>query len=343
MTQPDIIQTNVSLAPLTTMKMGGAAAYFGRVQTRDQLEAAVAWAKLQDLRVIILGEGSNLIVGDGVVDALVLKLELHGFETQSAANGLVRVTVGGGEHWDDVVQRTVALGLTGLETLSMIPGTAGAAPVQNAGAYGGETADHLVDLEAYDLKTNEWLGLPAAACRFGYRTSRFREEDAGRFVIAQVRFELRSGAPDPARYERLNKRLADDGISEPTGQQLRETVMALRAKVLPDPSVVPSAGSFFKNPIVDAEALKRLQAEYEDIKSFGFGENYKLAAGWLLEKCGFKGAEHFGLKIWPEHALVITNPHHRGYDDLMKLVELMQRKVRQEFGVELEPEPLFLL
>lgn len=342
MAQPDFMQTDVSLAEFTTMNMGGTAAFFGHVKTREQLEAGAAWAKTEDLPVFILGEGSNLIVSDGVIKAVVLKLEIGGFEAESAEHGLTRVTVGGGEHWDDVVKQTVDMGLTGLETLSMIPGTAGAAPVQNAGAYGGETADHLVDLEAYDLRAGEWVTLAATDCRFGYRTSRFREEDAGRYAITQVRFDLRLGEPDPARYERLSKRLADDGITSPTGQQLRETVMVLRAKVLPDPSVVPSAGSFFKNPIVDEATLRRLQSDFGDIKSFSFGQKYKLAAGWLLEQCGFKGSNHFGLQIWPEHALVITNPHHRGYADLMKLVELMQDQVQEKFGIELEPEPLFL-
>lgn len=365
------------MANYTTMHMGGAAAHFGAAQEREQVEQAVAWAKSQNLPVNVLGEGSNMIVGDGSVQALILKLEIAGFMTQPLGDGLVRVTVGGGEHWDDVVKRTVDLGLTGLETLSMIPGTTGAAPVQNAGAYGGEIADHLVDVEAYDMRDRAWVTLTAKDCDLDYRSSRFREADAGRFIITSVRFDLREGVPDPARYERLVKRLTADGITQPTGQQLRDTVMALRAKVLPDPSVVPSAGSFFKNPIVDASTLQRLVHEFPEIKSFEYvplggkaqlglrnshdkvvlGQSsavaesspaesdiklYKLAAGWLLEQCEFKGSEHFGLKIWPEHALVITNPDHRGYGDLMKLVELMQSRVDDKFGVKLEPEPLFV-
>lgn len=340
MERPHAIQEGVILAPYTTMRIGGPADYFTVAHTAADVAAAAKWATHERIPVVVFGEGSNMVVHDDPRHILALKLELPGFEITERDSRHVTIRVGGGVHWDDVVKQTVELGLSGMEALSMIPGTAGAAPVQNAGAYGQETADTLVELEAYDLHEQAFVTISKADCDFKYRSSRFREADAGRFIITSVTFMLRTAPPAPPTYASLQKYLAEHAISHPTVAQIREGVMAIRARVLPDPSVVPNTGSFFKNPIVNAEKLHELEQDHADVKAFPYGEMFKISAGWLLDQCGYKGQEQFGLKIWDGHALVITNPHGADYAHLMKLVHHMQSQVKQRFGIELEQEPL---
>ncbi|HEY6736573.1 MAG TPA: UDP-N-acetylmuramate dehydrogenase [Candidatus Saccharimonadia bacterium] len=340
--EPAGLQRGVRLAGYTTIRIGGPADALVVVRTAAELEAACRWAAEQHLPVVVLGEGSNMVVSDEPLHILALKLELPGFEVLDEDAHGVTLRVGGGEHWDDVVRRTVEHGWCGLEALSMIPGTAGAAPVQNAGAYGQETADTLVELEAYDLRAGDFITFSKAHCSFSYRSSRFREADAGRYVITSVTFRLRKGRPAAPTYKPLVKYLADHQIEQPSVAQIREAVMAVRRRILPDPSVVPNAGSFFKNPIISAEQFHELEQDHENVVSFPYGENFKISAGWLLDQCGFKGSEHFGLKIWEHHALVITNPQGADFEHLMKLVKLMQDTVKRRFGIELEQEPLLI-
>lgn len=339
---PPGLQHNVALAGYTTMGMGGPAEAFLTAHTMAHVRVACAWASAQQLPVVVIGEGSNMVVKDGPIHCLALKLELPGFEVLDEDGRYTTIRVGGGEHWDDVVRRSVTMGLSGLEALSMIPGTAGAAPVQNAGAYGQETADTLVELEAYDMAADALVTFERSECGFGYRSSRFREQDAGRYVITSVTFRLRQAPPAAPTYASLKKYLDAQDMPEPSLAQIREAVMAVRSKILPDPSVAPNAGSFFKNPIVNAEKLHELEQYHDDVRAFPYGEAFKISAGWLLDSCGFKGAEHYGLKIWPGHALVITNPHHEPYAQLEKLVELMRSTVQRQFGITLEQEPLII-
>jgi len=336
------MREHVALAPLTTMQVGGSVDYFVAARTRGAVEAACEWAAEHKLPVLVLGEGSNMIVSDGPLHRLALKIELPGFEVTAQDNDSATVVVGAGEHWDGVVERCVKLGLAGVEALSMVPGTAGATPVQNVGAYGAEIAGTLTELEAYDTKEREFVRIGHDDCAFGYRSSRFREEDAGRFVIVSITLALSKRPPAPPVYESLRRHLAEQGITEPTLAQIRDGVMAVRKRILPDPSVVPNTGSFFKNPIVDAAKLRQLETRFERVPSYTYGDKFKLAAGWIVEECGFKGQEHFGFALWPQHALVITNSNHAGYTDLMKLVELIVRSAQEKFGITLEPEPLFV-
>jgi UDP-N-acetylmuramate dehydrogenase len=342
MQKPENLQEHIPLAPHTTMKIGGEAEYFVPVRTREEAQRACDWAVERHMPVFVLGEGSNIVVSEGKLRRLVLKVEIPGFAKVAEDARTVTVEVGAGEHWDDVVKRAVEFGLCGIEAMSMIPGTAGAAPVQNAGAYGQEVADTLLELEAYDLREREFVRLAREECGFGYRTSKFKTEAAGRYVITSITLALSKGEPAAPTYESLKRWLAERGIERPTVAQIREGVTAVRARILPDPSVVPNTGSFFKNPIVEEAVVRRLEREYGKVPSYRYGDKYKLAAGWMLEQCGFKGTEHYGLKLWHNHALVITNPHGASYDDLVKLVELIVRTVQDKFGVTLEPEPLFV-
>lgn len=336
------VQEHVAMAPYTTMQVGGAVDYFVPVRSEKAVVQACDWAAEQHLPVFVLGEGSNIVVGEGPLHVLVLKMEIRGFEKVAETRESVTLKIGGGEHWDGVVERTVRLGLSGIEAMSMIPGTAGAAPVQNAGAYGQEVADTLVELEAYDMRRREFVVLQRADCDFGYRTSTFKTDNAGRYVITSITLKLSKKEPARPSYESLKRWLDDRGIEQPTIWQIREGVMAVRARILPDPSVVPNSGSFFESPIVNAAKLAEIEAKYKKVPSFKYGEKYKIPAGWIVEQCGFKGSEHFGLKIWDNHALVITNPHGAKFADLMKLVDLIVKTAQKRFGLTLEPEPLFL-
>ncbi len=337
--EPKDLQEQVEMAPYTTMQVGGKCDYFTVVSDVASVKAACEWAESEHLEVFVLGEGSNVIVSDSGLHRLVMKMEIPGFEVEDDG---VTLRVGAGEHWDGVVERSVKLGLAGIEAMSMIPGTAGATPVQNAGAYGQEIADTLVEVEAYDREAHEVVTLAREACGFGYRDSAFKHELAGRYVIVGVTLKLSKAAPKPPTYASLKRLLEAQEVTHPTVAQIRTAVMSIRAKVLPDPSVVPNSGSFFKNPIVDQLTLNRIRLRHPDVPVYDHEEGYKLAAGWLLDQCGLKGTEHFGLRLHENHALVITNPRHAGYGDLVKLVDFIVAKVRDKFGVTLEPEPQFI-
>jgi UDP-N-acetylmuramate dehydrogenase len=336
------LQEHVALAPYTTMKVGGPADYLLPVKSREAVKEACDWAIREKIPVFVLGEGSNIVVKGAPLHKLVLKIELKGIEKVAETKDSLTMRIGAGEHWDGVVERAVKLGLSGIEAMSMIPGTTGAAPVQNAGAYGQEIADTLVELEAYDTAAQTFVVLEPADCDFGYRMSAFKASAAGRYVITNVTLKLSKKQPARPTYESLKRWLDEHGIAEPTVEQIREGVMAVRARILPDPSVVPNSGSFFKSPIVSAAKLADIEREYKKVPSYKYGDRYKIAAGWIVEQCGFKGAEHFGLKIWDNHALVITNPNGATYEDLQRMVELIVAKAKDKFGIELEPEPLFV-
>jgi UDP-N-acetylmuramate dehydrogenase len=330
------------MAPHTTIQVGGEADYFGRATSAQMVKELCDWATSHSLPVFVLGEGSNIVVSEEPLHRLVIKVEITGVQKVSDTKDSLTLEVGAGEHWDSVVERTVKLGLSGIEAMSMIPGTAGAAPVQNAGAYGQEIADTLVSLDAYDMISQKFVTLTAAECGFEYRMSRFKTDAAGRYVITSVTLKLSKKAPAAPTYESLKRYLDEQQIENPSPQQIRDGVMAVRARILPDPSVVPNAGSFFKNPIVSAKKLAELEREHDKVPSFRYGTSYKIAAGWIVEQCGFKGSEHFGLKIWPNQALVITNPNGASFKDLLKLVELITKTVQDKFGITLEPEPQFI-
>lgn len=339
---PKNLQKQVMMAPYTTMHVGGPSDYFVAVDDTAGVVAACEWAAEQELEVFVLGEGSNVIVSDTGLHRLVIKIEIPGFEVVREDDESATVQIGAGEHWDDVVARSVKLGLAGIEAMSMIPGTAGATPVQNAGAYGQEIANTLVEVQAYDRQEHEMVTLGHKECGFGYRDSAFKGALAGRYVIVGLTLKLSKEAPKEPTYASLKRYLEAGEIHNPDLAQIRAAVMAVRAKILPDPSVVPNTGSFFKNPIVNKRELDRLRLRYPEMPAYDYEDDYKLAAGWLLDQCGFKGAEYFGLRMHSGHALVITNPNHAGYGDLMKLVEYVVAVVNDKFDVTLEPEPQFI-
>src|SRR5665213_1194358 len=250
MKKMNILQ-NVSLAGYSTMGLGGTAAYLVDVTTRGEVVESLAWAKEHQLPTVMIGEGSNIIWSDAGYPGLVMIDKIRGYEVYQEDETNVYLTLGSGEPWDSVVERSVAAGLTGIEALSLIPGTAGATPVQNVGAYGQEISQTLTTLEVFDSQDGTFKTLAGSDCGFGYRTSRFKAADHGRFYISSLVLHLTKGNPLPPFYGSVQAYFEEHGVKDYTPAALREAVIAIRTSKLPDPAVVHNTGSFFANPIVD--------------------------------------------------------------------------------------------
>jgi UDP-N-acetylmuramate dehydrogenase len=343
----------VPLAPRTTLGLGGAARFFAEVQNPDDLLPALRWAADQDLPVFVLGGGSNLVVGDDGFPGLVVHPAWSGQVWSETPAGFV-VEVNAGEAWDDVVAESARRGLAGIECLAGIPGGAGAAPVQNIGAYGQEVGETIARVRALDRRTFEFCDLDAGTCDFRYRDSVFKREP-DRFVILSVTLEFRRGLAPAARYPELAAALAQQ--AQPSPADVRNAVLSLRAKksMVLDPADenCRSAGSFFTNPIVEATFADDLVSRALATGSVGSAEQVprfplpggrvKLAAGWLIERAGIgKGFRMGPVGISTRHALALV--HHGGGTtaDLLRLALHVRQRVQDRFGVTLVPEPVFL-
>ena len=338
------IHTNIPLKNLTTMKLGGPTKYFAEIHTVQELHELYQDAQTKNIPVFILGGGSNVIAHDEGYPGLILRMKIPGFEVVGDDLNTTSIKIGAGELWDDIVKRTVDMRLSGIEAMSAIPGTAGAAPVQNVGAYGQEIADTLVSLEAYDTTTRTMVTLQNADCGFAYRHSIFRGEQQGRYVITSITLKLSKSLPAPPFYEALQKYFDEHTISVFTQQIVRDTVMAIRADKLPDPAVRPNTGSFFKNAIIEQWQLTDLQARFPDVKTFEMGDGHlKVPSGWLIEKAGFKGELLHGMRVNEKNALVLINESATNYADLAAARDEIIAKVRNTFQIIIEQEPLEIL
>ncbi|HET7320837.1 MAG TPA: UDP-N-acetylmuramate dehydrogenase [Candidatus Saccharimonadales bacterium] len=336
---------NVTLADFSTMRLGGPAAHMAEIHSHQELTEALAWAANQQLPVIMIGSGSNIVWNDSGYPGLVLVDKIKRYEVFEEDETNVYVTIGSGELWDSVVERTVQAGLTGIEALSLIPGTAGATPVQNVGAYGQEISQTLVTVEAYDTQTGQFLNIPAMDCAFAYRTSRFKTTDHGRFFITGVTLHLTKGNPQPPYYPSVQTYFEEHGISQPTPHDMRSSVIAIRSAKLPDPAVVANNGSFFANPIVDEDVLVQLQADYPDIPHWPTSDSrVKLSAAWLIEQAGFKDFHdpETGMATWPKQPLVFVNEHAKSTADLLKFRQKILDAVQAKFQIGLVQEPELL-
>lgn len=336
---------NVSLANFSTMRLGGRAAYMAEIHDRSELTEALAWAAQQSTPVIMIGSGSNIVWQDSGYPGLVLVNKIKRFEIFEEDETNAYVTAGAGELWDSVVERTVAHGLSGIEALSLIPGTTGATPVQNVGAYGQEIAHTLVTVEAYDTQTSQFVNIPAQDCAFGYRTSRFKTGERGRFFITSITLHLTKGNPQPPFYPSVQAYFEARDIKAPTPRDLRAAVVAIRTEKLPDPAVVANNGSFFANPIISEDQFTMLLADYPDIPHWSAGEGQvKLAAAWLVEQAGFKDYHdtETGMATWPRQPLVFVNEHAHTTADLVKFRQKISDAVQAKFGIALTQEPELL-
>lgn len=335
------IHTNIPLRTLTTMKLGGPAKYFAEAHTVQELHQIYSDAQAKNVPIFIIGGGSNLVAHDEGYQGLIVRIKILGFEVIADELNSTTIKIGAGEQWDSVVQRTVDMRLSGIEAMSAIPGTAGAAPVQNVGAYGQEIAETLISLEAYDTQAHAMVTLQNEECEFSYRHSMFRGSQQGRYVITSITLKLSKSLPSAPFYDSLQSYFDEHAITVFTQQVVRDAVVAIRTDKLPDPAVHPSAGSFFKNAIIESWQMDSLRAQYPDIKAFEMGNGtYKVYSGWLIEKLGFKGQTLHGMRVNDKNALVLINDAAQSYADLAAARDEIIGKVRDTFQILIEQEPL---
>lgn len=333
------ILEHAPLAPLASVRTGGTARYYAEIGSEDDLVEAFEFSVRAGVRFHVAGEGTNSIFKDGPLDILIAAMKIKGFEFVDENGEGASVRASSGENWDAVVSRLVGKGLCGLEALSGVPGSVGAAPVQNIGAYGQEVANAVVEVRAYDTETGGFVTIPARSCGFGYRKSVFNSAQKGRFAIVSALFRLSRRLPGIPDYPGLRGYFAERGIAAPDVLQTREAVLALRSQKLPDPRVVPNAGSFFKNPVIPRAAFEPLAARFPEVPSFPAEAGIKVPAGWLIERAGLKGARFGRVAVYEKNALVLTNLGSATTSDIMAARDAIRARVGDVFGIDLEQEP----
>jgi UDP-N-acetylmuramate dehydrogenase len=337
------IRHNVSLAGYSTMGLGGKALHLVEVADRNEVVTALSWANDQHLPVVMIGLGSNIIWGDSGFPGLVIVNKIMHYEAYEEDETNTYLTIGAGEPWDSVVERSVAAGLTGIEALSLVPGTSGATPIQNVGAYGQEISQTLATIEAYDTKTSGFVTIPVSECGFSYRNSRFKTTDRGRFFITGITLHLTKGNPLPPFYSSVEAYLERHKITDYTPAIIRQAVIEIRNAKLPDPAVVHNVGSFFANPIVsDLEFVQISQRHGSAVPHWVIDKHsVKLSAAWLIEQAGFKGVhdEATGMATWPKQALVLVNEHAESTASLLAFKQKIVDAVKTKFNVSLVQEP----
>lgn len=332
-------QNQFSLTPFNSFGLPAAAGRYGEILSAGQLVMMVRNGELSGQRIIILGGGSNVVFTKDT-DATVLHIRIPGRELIGSDDDYNFVRAGAGEKWHDFVRWTLEMGLPGLENLSLIPGTVGAAPVQNIGAYGIEVCERFMVLEAVDLKSGALVSFDFKDCHFNYRDSLFKQEAAGRFVITSVTFRLPKRWTALTRYADVSRELSARGIIDPKPLDVSDAIIAIRQKKLPDPEQLGNVGSFFKNPVTDAENFSNLLQMYPDLPGFRqLDGRVKLAAGWLIEQAGWKGRNLGPVGMYDNQALVMVNRGGARGEDVLALSQAVQKDVADRFGVQLEIEP----
>lgn len=339
------IKESVDLKDYTTMRLGGQAKYLAEAHSENDVKKLADWALKRDLTIIMIGQGSNIFWRDEGFSGLVIVNQIKGRDILAKNDSQVTVRIGAGEGWDEIVAWSVRKKWSGIELLSLIPGRIGGAPVQNIGAYGGEISKTLIELTAFDTQLHKFVIIKNKACGFGYRTSRFKTSDKGRFLITSITLLLGKQQPKPPFYESLDSYFKKNRITKFDLDEVRQAVIAVRNSKLPDPAKVANNGSFFTNPIVEAKQFTDLKKRYPDIKAWELaGGKVKISAGWMLEKAGFKGIhdEQTGMATWPAQALVLVNENAKNTGDLLTFKQKIESKVYKMFGLILHQEPELL-
>ena len=331
---------NASLANRNTLRVDARATLLAEIRDASKLPELLDFPAVRHGRLLVLGEGSNVLF-TGDFDGTVLAMETRGVQVESDGDS-ARIAVAAGERWDDFVRWTLGQGLAGLENLILIPGTVGAAPIQNIGAYGCEVAEFIESVEAWDLRERRVVMLDHATCAFAYRDSLFKHEP-GRYIVTAVRFVLPRSRALRTDYAGIDEQLARMGVDKPAPFHVAEAVVHLRTRKLPDPAVIGNAGSFFKNPIVDATVAETLQREHPDLPAWPLVDGRrKISAAWMIEAAGFKGMREGDAGISNRHALVLVNHGHASGPQLWALARQVMDGVHAKFGVQLEPEPVVI-
>ncbi|MFP4539491.1 MAG: UDP-N-acetylmuramate dehydrogenase [Candidatus Paceibacterota bacterium] len=335
------IEKDVDLAPLTTLGVGGPARFFARIRSLDDLVEAVAFSKKNGLGLRILGGGSNTLVSDEGVNALVLKIETQGIKWLEESDNSVLLKAAAGEEWDKVVEESVNRGLYGIENLSGIPGTAGAAPVQNIGAYGVELSDVVSEVEAYDINEERTVVFRSEECDLGYRSSLFKKE-SGRFVVISVKMRLTRFGSLVCHYKDVRDRINEN--DPPSLTQMRDLILDIRSKKFPDSRDLGSAGSFFKNPVLPNSQFERIKRKYPDIPSYPAEDGYaKVPLAWILDRVlNLKGKRHGAVGLFGSQPLVLVTYEGAREKDVTLLAEEVKRQVREVIDLDVEYEVTYL-
>ena len=346
-----LIRENVPLAPLTTLGVGGPAGYFIEATTENEVAEAVEFAQLQELPLFVLGGGSNVVVADSGLSGVVLKISIGGVSLSKAADDKLIFDVGAGVEWDSLVKRTVQANCAGLECLSGIPGSVGATPVQNVGAYGQDVSQTIMQVRVLERQSLQVSELSNANCGFGYRSSIFNGRERGRYIILGVTFAVWRGGKPTLQYPDLQKFFRERS-GDPSLAEVRDAVREIRhgkaMLIVPGEDDARSVGSFFKNPIVPQEIVNELSARAASLgvqlPSYPAADGFrKIPAAWLVEQAGFcKGYERGRAGISRKHALAIVNRGGSTAEEIIALKNEIEVRVFEEFGVRLEPEPVFV-
>jgi len=332
------VQAQVSLQAFNTFGVDVRAQLFAEAHNDDDVREALAYAASHDVPLLVIGGGSNLLL-TADIPALVLRMVTRGIRLLSDDGNRVVIEAEAGEPWHPFVQYTLAQGLAGLENLSLIPGTVGAAPMQNIGAYGVEIKDVFAGLTALDRESGELRDFSLEDCNFGYRDSLFKQQP-GRWLILRVRFTLDRAAHLHLEYGPVRQRLSEQGIEQPTPTDVSRAICSIRSEKLPDPAVLGNAGSFFKNPLVPAAVVTQIKAQHPDLVAYPQADGQmKLAAGWLIERAGWKGFRDGDAGVHKLQALVLVNYGTATGLQLLDLAQRIQKDIAERFHVELEMEP----
>lgn len=332
-----VILENTSLKGHNTFGIETFARYFVQIESEEQLIELFSIEKFHSLPKLILGGGSNILFTKDY-DGLVIFVNIKGI-SHEVKEHLVQVTAGAGEVWNDLVQYCVTRDFAGIENLSLIPGTAGAAPVQNIGAYGVELKDVFQSCTAFDTQTKSFAVFSREDCKFAYRDSLFKSIEKDRYIITSISLGLSTTPTINTSYGAIEQELKNRAIETPDIRDISEVVSSIRVSKLPDPSTIGNSGSFFKNPIIDLDSFNQLQSKFEEIVHYPVGaDKVKIAAGWLIEQCGWKGVKHGNTGTWKNQALVLVN--HGGAEgaEVYDFSEKIIASVFTRFGVTLERE-----
>jgi len=337
MSRPSL-RINAPLHARSTFRVAASAERLADVRSSDELADLLVHPDHANLPVLILGEGSNMLFVDKV-PGLVVSLANLGIRVLSDDGDQVRIRAEAGERWDDLVRWSVGRGLRGLENMALIPGSVGAAPIQNIGAYGAEAAEFIETVEAFDRQSLDLRRLSRSQCAFGYRDSVFKREP-NRWVITAIELVLNRSRPFNLDYAGVREMLAAMDVADPRPSQVAEAISRLRASKLPDPAVIGNAGSFFKNPSVPLAQAEALAGEFSGMPVFSGGQGMaKLSAGWLIEHCGWKGYREGDAGVAAQHALVLVNHGRATGMQVLDLARRVAASVAARFAVDLEPEP----
>lgn len=332
------MEENSSLSEFTTFRTGGSARHLARVKTLGDLREAAEFARRLRANFAVLGGGSNILVRDEGFAGLVIKMEISGIEFRGGDKKTLAIA-GAGENWDNFVGETTARNLSGLENLSLIPGTVGAAPIQNIGAYGRETGETIEWVEVFNMETLRKETLYNKECEFSYRDSIFKRPEGKRYIVTRVAFALVQNGVPSIEYKDVKEEIAKRKIIVPTTQAVRDAVVTVRTAKLPSTKEYATAGSFFKNPIVSEEIVSILRKNFPEMPAYPFGGGFKIPAGWLLDHaCNAKGERKGNVGAWRSQALVVVNYGGATTKEILEYGDDLRARVKEKTGIALERE-----